>query len=147
MIGSINKKDRYDSRTKKWYHRYTVKFLAHPLFLELYNTLYPNGVKTVTKDWLSKITPRGLAFWFMNDGTNAGTIAINSFTKSEGELIVNWFLEKWGIKCTLQKSTNNGHLQHLLYIRRESRPIFYNLIEPYVIPSMLYKIENWNLTV
>ena len=137
-------KDRYDKRTDKWYHRYTVKFLTNPIYTKVKEQLYPNGVKTVTKEWLDKVTARGLAFWFMDDGTNSGTIATNSFSLEECNLIVKWFAEKWGIKCTIQKSTNNGHLQYLVYISTKSRPIFYNLVKPYFIPSMLYKLNNWN---
>ena len=80
----------------------------------------------------------------MDDGTNSGTIATNSFSLEECNLIVKWFAEKWGIKCTIQKSTNNGHLQYLVYISTKSRPIFYNLVKPYFIPGMLYKLNNWN---
>lgn len=144
LIGKPNKTDRYDKRTNKWYHKYQVKFLTNPIYTELRKELYPNGIKTVTRNWLDKITPRGLAFWFMDDGSNCGTIATNSFSKSECQLIVNWFKEKWGIDCTLQSSNNNNNEQYLVYIRKHSRPIFYNLVHEYFIPSMLYKLENWN---
>ena len=144
LIGKPSKEDRYDKRTDKWYHKYQVKFLTNPIYTELREKLYPNNVKTVTKEWLEKVTPRGLAFWFMDDGTNSGAIATNSFSKEECELIVNWFKEKWNIDCSLQSSTINGHKQYLVYIKKASRPTFYNLTSEYFIPSMLYKIENWN---
>ena len=144
LIGKITKKKYYDKRTNKEYSKYSVKFLTNPIYTKLREELYPNNLKTVTLQWLDKITPRGLAFWFMDDGTNAGTIATNCFTKSECELIIHWLQTKWGIKSTLQKSTNNGNLQYLIYIKKCSRPIFYNLTYPYFIPSMLYKISNWN---
>lgn len=145
LIGKPCKKDRYDKRTNKWYHKYCVKFLTNPFYTKLREDLYPNNIKTVTKDWLDKITPRGLAFWFMDDGTNSGTIATNSFTKQECELIIEWFKEKWNINCSLHKAINNNHEQYLVYILKDSRLTFYNLVEPYIIPSMYYKIENWNL--
>lgn len=144
LIGKPSTTDRYDSRTKKYYHKYAVKFLTNPIYTKLKEELYPNGVKTVTQQWLDKITPRGLAFWFMDDGTNVGTIATNCFTYEECSLIIDWFMKKWGISCTLHKSVNNGHLQYLTYIKKGSRTIFYNLVIPYIIPSMLYKLSGWN---
>lgn len=144
LIGKINKKEYKDKRSNKKYRKCVVKFLTNPIYTALKKELYPNGIKRLTRNWLDKITPRGLAFWFMDDGTNAGTIATNCFTKSECELIVNWLYTKWGIESTLQKSVNNGNIQYLVYIRKKSRPIFYNLTHIYFIPSMLYKISNWN---
>lgn len=145
LIGKPNKQDRFDKRTNKWYHKYIVKFLTNPIYTKLKEELYPNGIKTVTQEWLNKITPRGLAFWFMDDGSNCGTIATNSFSHSECELIVKWFKDKWDINCTIQKSFNNNHEQYLTYIKKDSRKKFYDLVFPYFIPSMLYKLENWNL--
>lgn len=38
-----------------------------------------NGIKTITKSWLNKLTERSLAFWFMDDGSNSGILATNCF--------------------------------------------------------------------
>lgn len=142
LLGKVNKTPRYDKRTQKYYNRYSVRLLTHPVFEEIYNKLYIDGVKTITKDYLSKLTDRSLAFWFMDDGCNSGTLATNCFSKEECELIQEWLFNKYSIKTTLQKASNN---QFVIYIRRESRPIFYAIVYPYFIPSMLYKINNWNL--
>lgn len=144
LIGKPSKEDRYDKRTDKWYRKYSVRFLTNPIYNKIKEELYPNGIKTITKDYLEKITPRSLAFWFMDDGTNSGTIATNCFSLSECKLIVQWFKEKWNIECSIQKSKNAVDRQYLVYIKKQSRPIFYNLVIPYFIPSMLYKLNNWN---
>jgi predicted transcriptional regulator len=144
LIGKPSKKDRYDKRTKKWYHKYTVRFLTNPIYNELKDKLYINGVKTVTKEWLNMLTPRSIAFWFMDDGSNSGVIATNSFSKEECLLIIDWFREKYNIECTLQNDYNNGHHQYMVYVTAKSKPIFYNLVIDYFIPSMLYKLKNWN---
>lgn len=144
LIGKPSKADRYDKRTDKWYHKYYVKFLTNPIYTKLKEELYHNGIKTVTREWLDKITPRGLAFWFMDDGTNSGEIATNSFSREECLLIIDWFKEKWNIDCTLHTTHTNNHEQYLVYILSKSRPIFYNLVIPYFIPSMTYKLKNWN---
>lgn len=144
LLGNVCKTPRYDKRTDKYYDRYAVRLLAHPVFTEIYNFCYPNGIKTVTKEWLDKITPRGLAFWFMDDGTNSGTLATNSFSYEEVTLIQKWFKEKWDIDTTIHTQKNKGGAQYMIYIKVNSRPTFYNLVKPYIIPSMEYKFENWN---
>lgn len=141
LLGKVNKTPRYDKRTQKYYNRYAVRLLAHPIFQEFYNNLYKDGIKIITKEWLNKVTPRGLAFWFMDDGCNAGTLATNCFTEEECELVRTWLEETYNIKTTLHKAANN---QHVIYIKSESRPTFYNLVSPYFIPSMMYKLHNWN---
>ena len=75
------------SAQKKYYNKYSVKFLANQVYEKFYNSLYKNGTKSVTQEWLDKITPFVLAIWFMDDGSNCGTIATNCFTKEECFLI------------------------------------------------------------
>lgn len=144
ILGKVDKSPRYDKRTQKYYNRYAVRLLAHPKFKELYDLMYVNGVKTVTKEWLDHITPRGLAFWFMDDGTNSGVLATNSFSLNECILIKDWFKEKWDIDCTIQTQKSKKNFQYTIYIRTKSRERFYDLVIPYFIPSMLYKLNNWN---
>lgn len=144
ILGKINKSDRYDKRTDKWYHRYAVRLLAHPYFTELYNQLYVNGVKTVTQEWCDKLTAESIAFWFMDDGCNSGTLATNSFSKEECELLQQTLLKKFNIETTIHNQKNKSGVQYLLYIRAKSRKTFYDLIIPYIIPSMEYKLEGWN---
>lgn len=141
LIGKINKTPRYDKRTKKYYNRYVVRFLSNPLYDTIREELYPNGVKTITKAWLDKITTRGLAFWFMDDGCNSQTLATNCFSYDECQLIREWFFEKWGIKTTLHISHQNNKEQRIIYFLKEGWEIFRELIRPYLIPSMLYKIS------
>lgn len=144
ILGKVNKTDRYDKRTDKYYHKFVVKLLAHPVFTEMRKEFYnSDGIKTVTKEWCNKLTPRGLAFWFMDDGTNSGVIATNSFSLEEVQLLTKTLLDKWGIETTIQHQKNKGGLQNLIYIKTASRPIFYKLVIPYFIPSMEYKLEGW----
>lgn len=127
-----------DNRTEKVYKSWRGNSKAHKVFTDIYYLLYPNGVKTLTKEYLDKINnPIALAYWFMDDGTFDGHIATNCFSKEEHELIINWMQEKWNISCTRHK---NG-CQFNLYISQKSRLDFERLIFPYMIPSMYYKLK------
>ena len=143
ILGNVCKTPRYDKRTNKWYHKYAVRSLTNPIFTKIHNICYPNGKKTITEKWLKFLTPMGLAFWFIDDGTNSGIIATNCFSTEECELLINWF-NKHNITASIHHGTNNGHVQNLIYIHTKSREHFYNLVEPYIIPEMMYKFIGWN---
>lgn len=127
-----------DNRTGKVYKSWRGNSKAHKVFTDIYYLLYPNGIKTLTKEYLDKINnPIALAYWFMDDGTFDGHIATNCFSEKEHELIINWMQEKWNISCTRHKNSN----QFNLYISQKSRLDFERLIFPYILPSMYYKLK------
>lgn len=144
LLGKINKSNRYDKRTDKWYHKYSVRFLANPVYNNIYEELYLNNIKTVTKNWLNKVTERGLAFWFMDDGNNKGVLATNCFSYEECSLIKEWFLEKWNIEVTIEHQKGKSGVQYVIYFPKEAKNKFYKLTHQYFIPEMEYKIKNWN---
>jgi hypothetical protein len=80
------------------------KFLNH-----IYNCLYKKGIKTVTRHQLDRLTPLGLALWYMDDGSrcfryrNNKTLISNraiklcthGFSLEENQIIQQYFKEKW----------------------------------------------------
>lgn len=144
LIGKISKKDRYDKRTDKWYHKFYVRFMSNPIYDKFYDELYPNNVKTITKEWLNKVTPRGLAYWFMDDGNVKGVLATNCFSYEECLLIKNWLYEKWKIEVTIEHQKGKSGVQYVIYFTKNAKKIFYNLTAQYFIEEMKYKIQGWN---
>lgn len=127
-----------DKRTGKSYPQYRGNSKAHKVFTNIRNILYINNVKTVTQEYLNKIhSPIALAYWFMDDGSREGAIATNSFSLSECELLISWMNDKWNVICTLQKNKTN----YVLHISQKSRKHFEELIFPFMIPSMYYKLK------
>jgi len=127
-----------DKRTGKVYETWRGNSKAHKVFTDIYNELYVDGIKHLSKEFLNTIVhPIALAYWFMNDGTFRGTLATHCFTYEENELLLNWMDEKWGVCCTIQKELS----KYKLYIKTESRFLFEKIIFPYMIPSMYYKLK------
>ena len=145
LLGKVNKTPRFDKRTNKYYNRYAVRLKCHPIFTKMYKELYPNGVKTITLEWLNKLTPRSLAFWYMDDGSNNGSLATNCFSYQELLLIQEWFKNTYNIETTIQKNNVKSRTQYILYFPSKSKIQFYNLIKEYIIPSMEYKFRGWIL--
>ena len=61
--------------------------------------------------------------------------------RDECVLIQQFLKEKFNIDTTLETSNK----QYLVYIKKCSRKHFYEITSKYFIPSMMYKIHNWNL--
>lgn len=127
-----------DKRTGKTYPGYRGNSFSHQEFTRLYNIIYPNGKKRVTQEYIDMIThPIALAYWFMDDGSHDGVFATNSFSLEEINLLIK-LLNKFSITdVSINKAQNN---QYVLRILSKSREKFDNLIKPYIIESMKYKL-------
>lgn len=143
VLGKISKTPRYDKRTNKYYNRYAVRLLTHPIITEMYYKFYPNGIKTVSKEWLELLTPRSLAYWYMDDGSNSGVLATNGFSYEECLLIKEYFKNKWSLEVTIEHQKGKSGIQYVIYFTSNAKHAFYNLVKPYIIPSMEYKFKNW----
>lgn len=141
LINTVSKIDRFDKRTNKFYNSYKTHSITNDCFNEIYEMFYSSGKKRVTQQILNLLTPRSLAYWFMDDGSNRGILATNSYSKEECELIKDYFKTTWQIDTTIQITVNN---QPLVYFTRSGKQKFWELTHEYFIPSMLYKLENWN---
>jgi DNA-binding CsgD family transcriptional regulator len=127
-----------DKRTGNVYKTWRGNSKAHKELTDIYNILYIDNIKTVTKEYLELInSPIALAYWFMDDGTNGGQIATNGFKEKEVDLLIDWLREKWNINATKQRNLKN----FTIYITSKSRLDFELLIFPYVISSMYYKLK------
>ena len=89
----------------------------------------------------------------MDDGCNSGSLYTIGFSLEENELLQEWLLNTYNIKTSIHRykrytKENSSKLipetkecYYSLYIKAESRNIFKDLISPYIIPSMEYKLQ------
>ena len=122
---------------------------THPVFTEIYRNFYTTDrAKVVTSQVLSEVDSYALAIWFCDDGylayrnrSHLARISTESFSVGENELIRDWFLDRWNIKCSLQSAPSGGKRLHF-----SSRPAkqLVELIRPHVIESMQYKVTLHN---
>lgn len=110
--------------------------------------LYRNGVKNFSREILDMLNLEGIAIWYMDDGSliakyrngkiHAYDLTLNTYlSKEENEIIIEYFKDIWHVEFKLNKSKGKYRLR---MGTREARR-FIKLIEPYVIPSMSYKIN------
>lgn len=121
----------------------TLRFmiLSHPEFNKLYKEFYPNGKKIISMDILNKLTPKSMAFWFMDDGfllnKNSGLgLATCGFTNKCHNKIRDYFYNNWGLSVKIYK-----YKYTKINIFSSSAVKFKKIIEPHVIPEMQYKLN------
>lgn len=115
----------------------------HTWSLDQFNWIYDLwylGKKRVLPINIEKyLTPLALAIWIMDDGgriQDALKIATNNFTLKECVILKNILINKYKLKVSIQSAGKN---QYLIYIYKESIPLLYSIVKPYIIPSMKYK--------
>lgn len=130
-----------------WTWRLTTR--KRPIYRIIRKWLYRNDRKTLTRKLLEKLTLEGIAIWFMDDGSSSfmkdrrGYIhsiltTLNvSLSREQCKIILDYFKDKWGIRWRIAK---NG-AYYVLTCNVEEGKKLAKLIEPYVIPSMRYKVD------
>ena len=103
---------------------------------------YRDGKKVIPKMIAKLFSPLALAVWFMDDGSikskkhKTKLINTQSFSLQDLKRLQRALKDKFGIITTRKKERTGWRL----YILSESIRKFEALINPYVIPSMRYKL-------
>jgi LAGLIDADG DNA endonuclease family protein len=115
--------------------------VTHPELSGLRQAFYSqNAVKGVPIDLMDReMTAFGLAIWFMDDGTadrNQVRINTQSFSRDENLMLIKFLHAKLGLTATLNKDKD----RHRLRIGANDMTRFIDLVAPFIIPSMQYKL-------
>lgn len=136
---------RNDVNGKRYAKSWWFRTIRHPKFTEIYFTFYKTngyrcGRKIVSKSVLKLIDPMALAIWIMDDGSyskNKIDISTYSFTLSEIKLLQKIILSKFKIQMNYYKDRDKGYR---MYCNKEETQKMIEVIYPYIIQSMMYKI-------
>lgn len=121
--------------------------VSHSAFNELGDLFLSNAKKSIPDSLIEKhLTGRGLAYWFMDDGgkldynknsKNQGVVLnTQSFTEKEVLKMSEELSSKFNFECSVR--SNKG--KKIIVINSVSYPLFINLVDPYIIPVMRYKL-------
>lgn len=119
-----------------------IRSVALPQLKFYRGVFYPDGNKLVpveALDWLDDIA---VAVWYMDDGSmhrESGLIrlATCAFNLRTVGMLQGWLAAKYKILSYVR--VDKG-IYPIISIQRESNDRFLKLVEPYVIPSMRYKL-------
>lgn len=131
------KRNTPDCRTGIRYESYTVSVDTNPAYLPYYNSLYKKGKKHIPIDLLDDFTEVSLAYMFMDDGFKTPcsyALSTNCFSIEELQQFQNFLKIRFNLETSL-------HRDHVLYIKACSRDTFTELVSPYVVPCLQYKLH------
>lgn len=128
---------------------HTVTYYNFYALEKLYSICYKNNQKYVSNAWINLLTPKALAYWYMDDGTSSYTmprdkryvicrLSTLSFSLEEIQLLQGKLLE-YGIKTKLHYHSDGKH--NIIAVKSRSINLFMDLIQPHIIPCMQYKIK------
>jgi ubiquinol-cytochrome c reductase cytochrome b subunit len=107
----------------------------------IYDSFYPQGLKIIPRDINLEqyLSPLALAIWIMDDGARISQgikLCTNSFSYQDHLYLIDILFTKYHLKASIN-SAGNG--QYYLYIWKESKPLLWKIVQPYIIPEMKYK--------
>lgn len=124
----------------------SFRTISHNKFTEFYKLFYSFGKKVIPRNIKELIkNPLTIAIWFMDDGNaiiRKGVLRgyhlnSQSFTLSENKLLSECLYTLYKIESVMEQNHKN---YRLAVWKEDSRKKFKNLIAPYIIASMKYKI-------
>lgn len=141
VSGSVSDVKRLDKINNKT--NYSCRFYTKPVFSEYRNLFFPNGKKIVPNNIDQLLnTPLALATLFMDDGGKGGnspkTMIFNfsGFDQSGQERLRSCLLSNFNLTTTFHKT---GKYKQL-YIPTSENQKFLDIVSPFVIPSMWYRL-------
>ena len=111
-----------------------------PCFNVYKDYFYYLNVKIVPDNIYELLTPRGLAFWIMDDGSKNGDglhISVYAFSTTDVDKLMFTLQDKFNLKTSIHY---NRDRKPRIYIFKESMDTLINLVKPYFIKEMLYKL-------
>lgn len=131
--------------TRQWY--FGTRFFEN--FEDLRQSFYAYRIKKMPQNITDLVqSPITLAVWFMDDGRLdyrakshfAYHIATDSFKESEVKILEQLLKEKFDISAKTYLSLCRGKKYPKIYIGKDGRERFTEIVAPYILPCFGYKI-------
>lgn len=141
LIGGIKpgKPKRYEARFKTY---------GHPEFQTYYDLFYPpcdgRRIKRVPQNIAHLLTPRGLAYWYMDDGSTATSAGgfkscvfhSQGFDRQDNETLAQALRSAFN----LHPRVHVDKTYCKLYVRAQGVGRFLDLVKPFMHPDFHYKL-------
>jgi hypothetical protein len=124
----------------------------HKYFKLLHRWMYPDNKKTYTRRILDYLNPKGIAFWYMDDGSLSKNVRKNGNISSvearlhtycpeeQADTILDYFRDTWGIEGKKRLHKKSG--TYSIAFNTEASKKLELLIKPYMTKSMYYKLPS-----
>lgn len=132
--------ESFDKRTSKTYTSIVFNTYSLPCFNFYHDLFYVDRVKRVPDNIGELLTPVGLAYWAMEDGTKVSSgfrFCTDSYTFEEVQLLIKVLKSNFDLNCTIHKMRKD---QHRIYIKLDSMGQFRSIVTPHFHELMMYKL-------
>jgi len=122
--------------------------VSHSAFRFYSQQFYAGGPKRVPELIHHWLTPRGLSYWFMDDGSvkssqSKGVIFnTHCFSQQDVERLARCLSDRFGLQVTPRRQSDGVQL----YVSGHSYETFSALVDPYLIEEMRYKLPRTRRT-
>jgi hypothetical protein len=122
------------------------EFLRSMCYVENFRAKQVRLKKRVTKEWASELTPRSLAYWYMDDGSMSSrgmiTLHTEGFSVREVQLLSS-ALARHGVESSISHVPRRGRSTkyRVIKLNTVNTREFVELVRPYIHESMAYKIQ------
>lgn len=128
-----------------WFRTYRLRFFKfyHDQFYDL--NAHGKSVKRVPPLLHKWITPISLAFWFMDDGSKDKSgylLHTQCFPYHQQKLLQQILGKKFGLEVAIHSDKQDEKTYYRLYITAKSVPLWNQLVSPYILPCMQYKLHH-----
>ncbi len=122
------------------YFSFKFRTWSYTSFYFLYDLFYKDGVKCIKPTLLQYLNAQVLAIMFMDDGSRHGKticISTNCFTYDDQVLLCNLLMLKFKLNFNIHRQKH----QFRIYLVISDYFKFKSLVEPFIVKSMLYKLQ------
>ena len=132
---------RYRESGEKYAKSWWFRTVRHPILTKFRNRFYENGKKVIPGDIVKDIDNLAMAIWVMDDGSlnkNHIDISTYAFSLSEVRLLIAALNSRFGLSAKYYRDRDKGHR---MYFNLEDTKNLIEIIKPYVMPVMQYKVK------
>ena len=129
----------YDAKRGRTHYSWYFHTKTLEEFGGLHHDFYRDGIKILPENIFEFLTPRAFAVWFMDDGSNTRvsyTLSTHGFSRGEQTRIIAFLKERYDITATCVRDRTKFKIAIGRYEYQKLNAV----VEPYIIPSMSYKI-------
>ncbi len=130
---------RYDIEDDRKYYSWYFHTLTFQEFGKMHRDFYTKERKILPSNIEKILTPVSLAVWIMDDGCfDKGALILNShnFSIDEQERLQDILKNKFDLTARM----NKDRARYRLRIRKKDTQKIRDIVNPFIIPSMMYKI-------
>lgn len=129
-----------------WFSTKSYKYFTDLCKSWYYNDKVLNQrIKRLPYNLTENFSKETLAYWFMDDGySELGPmyfLCTDNFTLKEVHILQKLLKNKFNLDSGLKIRKNNNKICYRIKILKKSSIDFKNIIKPYIIPSMKYKLK------